>query len=106
MKQQYKKYVIQLRKHFGTKLPPVDSKKFKAALTKSFRNDLTKTFKNLLGTGIAYKEYLNNNFEKIFKAIPQETLNKKFSGLFTIEIKDEKGKQLREKTQIGKKVFN
>ena len=94
-----------VKKTFGTKLPPVDSKKFKAALTKSFRNDLTKTFKNLLGTGIAYKEYLNNNFEKIFKAIPQETLNKKFSGLFTIEIKDEKGKQLREKTQIGKKVF-
>ena len=94
-----------VKKTFGTKLPPVNSKKFKAALTKSFRNDLTKTFKNLLGTGIAYKEYLNNNFEKIFKAIPQETLNKKFSGLFTIEIKDEKGKQLREKTQIGKKVF-
>ena len=94
-----------VKKTFGTKLPPVNSKKFKAALTKSFRNDLTKTFKNLLGTGIVYKEYLNNNFEKIFKAIPQETLNKKFSGLFTQEIKDEKGKQLREKTQIGKKVF-
>ena len=94
-----------VKKTFGTKLPPVNSKKFKAALTKSFRNDLTKTFKNLLGTGIIYKNYLNNNFEKIFKAIPQETLNKKFSGLFTIEIKDEKGKQLREKTQIGKKVF-
>ena len=94
-----------VKKTFGTKLPPVNSKKFKAALTKNFRNDLTKTFKNLLGTGISYKEYLNTNFEKIFKAIPQETLNKKFSGLFTIEIKDEKGKQLRQKTQIGKKVF-
>ena len=86
-------------------MPPVDSKKFKSALTKSFRNDLTKTFKNLLGTSLAYKQYLDTNFEKIFKAIPQETLNKKFSGLFTQEVTDEKGKQLREKTQIGKKVF-
>jgi len=94
-----------VKKTFGTKLPPVDSKKFKSALTKSFRNDLTKTFKNLLGTGLAYKQYLDTNFEKIFKAIPQETLNKKFSGLFTQEVTDEKGKQLREKTQIGKKVF-
>ncbi len=94
-----------VKKTFGTKLPPVDSKKFKAALTKSFRNDLTKTFKNLLGTGVVYKQYLDDNFEKIFKAIPQQTLNKKFSGLFTEEVTNEKGKQLREKTQIGKKVF-
>ena len=94
-----------VKKTFGTKLPPVDSKKFKAALTKSFRNDLTKTFKNLLGTGVAYKQYLDDNFEKIFKAIPQQTLNKKFSGLFTEEVINEEGKQLREKTQIGKKVF-
>ena len=94
-----------VKKTFGTKLPPVNSKKFKAALTKSFRNDLTKTFKNLLGTGVAYKQYLNDNFEKIFKAIPQQTLNKKFSGLFTEEVTNEEGKQLREKTQIGKKVF-
>jgi hypothetical protein len=94
-----------VKKTFGTKLPPVDSKKFKAALTKSFRNDLTKTFKNLLGTGVAYKQYLDDNFEKIFKAIPQQTLNKKFSGLFTEEVTNEEGKQLREKTQIGKKVF-
>ena len=94
-----------VKKTFGTKLPPVDSKKFKAALTKSFRNDLTKTFKNLLGTGVVYKQYLDDNFEKIFKAIPQQTLNKKFSGLFTEEVTNEEGKQLREKTQIGKKVF-
>ena len=94
-----------VKKTFGTKLPPVDSKKFKSALTKSFRNDLTKTFKNLLGTGVAYKQYLDDNFEKIFKAIPQQTLNKKFSGLFTEEVTNEEGKQLREKTQIGKKIF-
>lgn len=94
-----------VKKTFGTKLPPVDSKKFKSALTKSFRNDLTKTFKNLLGTGVAYKQYLDDNFEKIFKAIPQQTLNKKFSGLFTEEVTNKEGKQLREKTQIGKKVF-
>ncbi len=94
-----------VRKTFGTKLPAVTDKKFKRALLKNFRDDLTKTFKNTLGTGLAYKQYLENNFENIFKAIPQETLNKKFSGLFTKEVTDKTGKQLREKTQVGKKVF-
>ncbi len=94
-----------VRKTFGTKLPAVTDKKFKRALLKNFRDDLTKTFKNTLGTGLAYKQYLENNFKNIFKAIPQETLNKKFSGLFTKEVTDKTGKQLREKTQIGKKVF-
>ena len=94
-----------VRKTFGTKLPAVTDKKFRRALIKNFRNDLAKTFKNILGRGAAYKEYLTDNFENIFKAIPQETLNKKFSGLFTEAVTDEEGKQLREKTQVGKKVF-
>lgn len=96
--------VTAVEKTLGTKLPAVTDTKFKAALTKGLRTELTNTFKKVFGRTAAYEQFLRDNFEKIYPAIPQETINKKFKE-FNEPVLDKEGKQLRERTAEGKKVF-
>jgi hypothetical protein len=96
--------VAAVEKTLGTKLPAVTDKKFKQTLTTGFRNELTNTFKSIFGRTAAYEQFLRDNFEKIYPAIPQETINKKFKE-FNEPVLDKDGKQLRERTAEGKKVF-
>ena len=96
--------VTAVEKTLGTKLPAVTDKKFKAALTKGLRTELTNTFKKVFGRTAAYEQFLRDNFEKIYPAIPQETINKKFKE-FNEPVLDKEGKQVRERTAEGKKVF-
>ena len=95
-----KKVVDAVIKTFGTKLPPVDSKKFKQALQKAFRTELKTTIaKDVLGSRAAYEAFLRDNFENIYEAIPQDVINKRFR-----QFAEDTGK--REKTKEGKKIFN
>ena len=96
--------VTAVEKTLGTKLPAVTDTKFKAALTKGLRTELTNTFKKVFGRTAAYEQFLRDNFEKIYPAIPQETINKKFKE-FNEPVLDKEGKQVRERTAEGKKVF-
>lgn len=96
--------VTAVEKTLGTKLPAVTDKNFKAALTKGLRTELTNTFKKVFGRTAAYEQFLRDNFEKIYPAIPQETINKKFKE-FNEPVLDKDGKQVRERTAEGKKVF-
>ena len=94
-----------VEKTLGTKLPAVTDKKFKQALTTGFRNELTNTFKTVFGRQASYEQFLRDNFEKIYPAIPQETINRNFKEFNEAVVDPETGKQLREKTAEGKKVF-
>ena len=97
--------VSAVEKTLGTKLPSVTNKKFKQALTTGFRNELTNTFKKVFGRTAAYEQFLRDNFEKIYPAIPQETINRNFKEFNEPVLDPKTGKQLREKTAEGKKVF-
>jgi len=99
------KIVSAVEKTLGTKLPPVTDKKFKQALTTGFRNELTNTFKSIFGRTAAYEQFLRDNFEKIYPAIPQETINRNFKEFNEPVLDPKTGKQLRERTAEGKKVF-
>jgi hypothetical protein len=94
-----------VEKTLGTKLPAVTDKKFKQALTTGFRNELTNTFKTVFGRQASYEQFLRDNFEKIYPAIPQETINRNFKEFNEAVVDPKTGKQLREKTAEGKKVF-
>ena len=61
-------------KTFGTKLPDVNTKKFKDELQKRFRTELKKTIQDLIGSRNNYNEFLKNNFEAVYNALPVETL--------------------------------
>jgi len=87
-----------VRKTLGTKLPPIESPKFKLALKRVFRTELKVPLASLLGTRENYKKFLENNFENIYNSLPQETLNKRFKQFI-----EDTGK--REKTAEGKKIF-
>jgi len=92
-------------KTFGTKLPDIDSPKFKMALQKAFRTELkTSMAKDVMGGRAAYETFLRDNFENIFKAIPQEVMNKRFKA-FIEPVLDSNGKQKRESTKQGNAVF-
>lgn len=97
--------VTAVEKTLGTKLPAVTDKGFKASLTKGFRTELTNTLKKVFGRTASYEQFLRDNFEKIYPAIPQETINKKFKEFNEAVVDPETGKQLRERTAEGKKVF-
>lgn len=94
-----------VEKTLGTKLPAVTDKKFRQALTTGFRNELTNTFKTVFGRQASYEQFLRDNFEKIYPAIPQETINRNFKEFNEAVIDPKTGKQVREKTAEGKKVF-
>ena len=96
--------IASVEKALGTKLPSVTDKGFRKALTDVFRNDLVNTFKKVFGRSASYESFLRDNFEKIYAAIPQQTINKKFKE-FNEVITDDTGKRLREKTAEGKNIF-
>ena len=87
-----------VEKTFGTRLPDVNSKDFKKALQDSYRTELFKTIKNLIGTRTKFRNYLDKNFEAIYKALPQSTINKRFK-----PFAENTGK--REKTPQGNTIF-
>ena len=97
--------IAAVEKTLGTKLPAVTDKKFRQALTTGFRNELTNTFKTIFGKTAAYEQFLRDNFEKIYPAIPQETINRNFKEFNEPVLDPKTGKQLRERTAEGKKVF-
>tara|TARA_R100000654_G_scaffold14795_1_gene31792 strand:- start:2068 stop:10656 length:8589 start_codon:yes stop_codon:yes gene_type:complete len=61
-------------KTFGTKLPDINSKKFRDELQKRFRTELKKPIQDLIGSRNNYNEFLKNNFEAVYNALPVETL--------------------------------
>jgi len=86
-------------KTFGTKLPSLQSSKFKKAIKKAFKTELKTTIaKDVLGSRTAYETFLRDNFKEILNALPQETINKRFR-----PFAEDTGK--REKTKEGKKIF-
>ena len=93
-----------VEKTFGTRLPDVNSKDFKKALQDNFRTELFKVIKNTMGTRTKFRNYLDKNFEAIYKALPQSTINKRFKP-FAEPVLDENGKQKREKTAQGNAIF-
>ncbi len=92
-------------KTFGGKLPNVTSMEFRKKLQESFRIFLKKTIaKDVLGNQDAYKAFLENNFELIYGVLSQGNINKRFKP-FAEPVLGKDGKQLREKTAEGNKVF-
>ena len=62
-------------KTFGTKLPDVESKKFKAALQKAYRTELKKKpIQDMIGKGETYDTFLAEKFPSVYKFLPKETL--------------------------------
>lgn len=91
-------------KTFGTKLPNTDSTKFKDALIKAYRTELKPVIAKLMGTRANYESFLSENFESIYSSLPQTTINRRFNE-FAEPVLDKDGKQLREKTAVGKGIF-
>ena len=100
----YNKVIESVILTFGTKLPDVNSKKFKQELTKSFRTELKKAIADLMGTRAKYEQFLKDNWQTIYESIPQSTMNKRFKD-FIQPVLDKDGKQLREKTPQGNAIF-
>ena len=93
-------------KAFGGKLPNVTSPEFRLKLQESFRIYLKKTIaKNVLGRTDAYRKFLEDNFELIYEVLSQSTINKRFAPFADPIIDPTTGKQARERTPEGKKVF-
>ena len=94
-----------VRKTFGTRLPDVNSPEFKKALRKAYDTELFKELKtNVFKTRDEYRSFLRENWKALYDAIPQETLNQSFAP-FREEVLDESGKQKREKTPEGERIF-
>ena len=100
----YNKVKDAVVKTFGTKLPEVTDPKFKKSLSDSYKRELKKEVNALMGTRSDFKMFVTNNAETLYKSIPQETINKRFQA-FSEPVLDKEGKQLREKTAVGKGVF-
>ena len=93
-----------VQKTFGTKLPDIDEKTFKKELEKRYRTELKKPISKLFGKGEAYESFLRDNFETIYNSLPQSIFNKRLKE-FAEPVLDEDGKQKREKTAEGNKIF-
>ena len=61
-------------KTFGTKLPEITTKDFKAELEKRFRTELKKPIQDLIGSRENYDKFLIEHFKSVFEALPKETL--------------------------------
>ena len=97
------KVIAAVTKTLGTRLPNVDSNKFKKALIASYRTELKPVIAKLMGTRANYESFLADNFKAIYDLLPQSTINSRFNEFAEPVMKD--GKQVREKTAIGKGVF-
>ena len=94
-----------VRKTFGTRLPKINSPEFKKALRKAYDTELFKELKtNVFKTRDEYRNFLRENWKALYDAIPQETLNQSFA-TFREPVLDENGKQKREKTPEGERIF-
>ncbi len=94
-----------VRKTFGTRLPPLQSPEFKKALRKAYDTELFKELKNnVFKTRGDYEFFMSQNWKALYDAIPQETLNQSFAP-FREAVLDETGKQKREKTPEGERIF-
>jgi len=94
-----------VRKTFGTRLPSLQSPKFKKALRKAFDTELFKELKtNVFKARKDYEFFMSQNWKALYDAIPQETLNQSFAP-FREAVLDETGKQKREKTPEGERIF-
>ena len=94
-----------VRKTFGTRLPPLKSPEFKKALRKAYDTELFKDLKtNVFKTRDEYRNFLRENWKALYDAIPQETLNQSFA-TFREPVLDKNGKQKREKTPEGERIF-
>nr|MBC8302675.1 hypothetical protein [Pelagibacterales bacterium] len=93
-------------KAFGGKLPNVTSPEFRLKLQESFRIYLKKTIaKNVLGRKDAYRKFLEDNFELIYEVLSQSTITKRFAPFAEAIVNPATGKQARERTPEGKKIF-
>ena len=68
------KVINTVKKAFGTKLPDINTKKFKQALTKAFKTDLKKPMQDLMGKGKDYDVFLNKFMPAIYRNLPVEVL--------------------------------
>jgi len=68
------KVINAVKKVFGTKLPNINTKQFKQALTKAFKTDLKKPMQDLMGKGKAYDAFLEKFMPVIHKFFPVEVL--------------------------------
>ena len=94
-----------VRKTFGTRLPDVKSIEFKKALRKAFDTELFKELKtNVFKTRDEYRNFLRENWKALYDAIPQQTLNQSFAP-FREAVLDKDGKQKREQTPEGERIF-
>lgn len=96
--------VSAVERTFGIRLPQVGSKEFRKILQQNFRTKLFKEIKNMMGTRTVYSMFINRNAKAIYKALPQATINKRFSQ-FAVPVLDKDGKQKRENTPQGNAVF-
>ena len=94
-----------VRKTFGTRLPDIDSPEFKKALRKAYDTELFKELKtNVFKTRDEYRNFLRENWKALYDAIPQQTLNQSFAP-FREAVLDKDGKQKREQTPEGERIF-
>lgn len=89
---------------FGTRLPNPQDPKFRFELQKRFRTELKKPLNTFVGTKESYETFLRNNFEAIYDKLPQSLISKRFKE-FAEPVLDKDGKQLRERTAEGNKIF-
>jgi len=92
-------------KTFGTKLPSPEDSKFKLALQTAFRVELKKPMSKFVGRQADYENFLRDNFEVIYNKLTINTLAKRFRDFAEPVIDERTGKQAREKTDEGNKIF-
>lgn len=92
-------------KTFGTKLPSPEDPKFKLALQNAFRVELKKPIAKFVGRQADYENFLRNNFEVIYDKLTINTIAKRFRNFAEPVIDKRTGKQAREKTDEGNKIF-
>ena len=91
-------------KTFGTKLPNPQDTKFRLELQKRFRTELKKPMSKFIGKQEAYESFLRDNFKSIYDKMPLSLILKRFKD-FAEPVLDKDGKQLRERTAEGNKIF-
>ena len=92
-------------KTFGTKLPSPEDPKFKLALQNAFRVELKKPMAKFVGRQADYENFLRDNFEVIYDKLTINTIAKRFRNFAEPVIDERTGKQAREKTDEGNKIF-
>jgi len=91
-------------KTFGTKLPNPQDSKFRLELQRRFRTELKKPIAKFVGKQADYESFLRDNFQSIYNKLPQSLINRRFKD-FAEPVLDKNGKQLRERTAEGNKVY-